>query len=113
MFLISNLDDNQKLYCRTILLEVSNYRGFVGYLMEVLYIYNPQNETMSDHQEEVMELFHTLTVEIPGITTGRVITLEAFNSAIDLMMSKAYHSGQMEGMYEAEDIVDQVFSRKK
>jgi hypothetical protein len=80
--------------------------------MEVLYIYNPQNETvMASHQEEVEELFKRVTVEIPGVTTGRAISLESFKAAIDIMMDKAYKLGQLEGFHEAEGVVDQIFNR--
>lgn len=67
---------------------------------------------MTPHEQEIQELYEQLTVEIPGITTGRAISLEIFKTAIDFMMVKAYKRGQLEGFQNAESIVDQVFEAR-
>lgn len=67
---------------------------------------------MTPHEQEVQELYEKLTVEIPGITAGRAISLESFKTAIDLMMDKAYKHGQLEGFQRAEGIVHQVFEAR-
>lgn len=113
MFLRINLVYRKLAYCRTSSLEVLYYRTFVGDLVEVLYIYNPQNEAlMTPHEQEVQELYEKLTVEIPGIKAGRAISLDSFQHAIDLMMNKAYKYGQFEGFQKAEGIVHQVFETR-
>ena len=111
MFLSNHLAFSRLANCRPSFLEVFYYRTFGSFIMEVLYIYNPQNETlMTPHEQEVQELYEKLTVEIPGVTSGRAIGLESFKAAIEIMMNKAYVYGQAEGFHEVEGMMNRVFS---
>lgn len=80
--------------------------------MEVIYIYNPQNEAMSPHDVEVEELFNQVTVPIPNLENTRAINLESFKMAIDMMMNKAYHFGEMAGFSQAESVVHRVLDER-
>ena len=95
-------------------MEVSNYRTFLGDILKVLYIYNPQieylMEAVQDHETEVKELFDKLTAAVPGSTTVRAISLEAFTVAISIMMNKAYYHGQVNAIETTEEIMSKVFT---
>ena len=79
--------------------------------MEVLYIYNPQIEpVMTPDEKELHQLFMSVTVAIPGVSSGRAIGYEAFKAAIEIMMNKASKVGELEGFEKAESIVHQVLT---
>lgn len=63
------------------------------------------------HEQEVKELFEKASVELPGSTELRVMSLDSFKTAINRMMNEAYYYGQMEGLRTAEGIVDGTFKK--
>jgi hypothetical protein len=65
------------------------------------------------HDVEVKELFEKLTVEIPGLTDTKAISLEAFKIGIDIMMNKAFYYGAQNSMNTVSEIMDLTFNVQK
>lgn len=67
----------------------------------------------TEYEEEVKNLFDQVTQSINGTLDHhriRAISFDNFKQAIDKMMNTAYHYGKMDGMKEANDIIDNVLS---
>lgn len=65
---------------------------------------------MSQHEQELLELFNKVTVPVPGSTEIHAINLDGFKRAIDWAMEKAYLLGQQEGLNKASAIVSETFN---
>lgn len=65
---------------------------------------------MTQHEQDVKELFDKVTVPVPGSDKLHAITFESFTTAVEWIMTKGYYLGQQEGLNKASAIVQETFA---
>lgn len=64
---------------------------------------------MSKQEQELLDLFNTISAPLPGSKTLHAITLDGFKHAVKWATQKAFLQGQQEGLNKATSIVNETF----